>query len=126
MMLVDTDVIIWNLRGNERAAEVLDGAREFVVSAVSYMELVQGVRNRGELQALRRAIRFWRAEIHAINEDISARAMYFVESYALSHSMQMADALIASTALSIGVPLLTAHDKHYRPIDDLEIDVFRP
>jgi hypothetical protein len=71
-------------------------------------------------------IRYWGAEIQAIDEDISARAMYFVESYALSHGMQMADALIASTALSIGAPLLTANDKHYRHVDDLEIDLFRP
>ena len=38
----------------------------------------------------------------------------------------MADAMIASTALSVGLPLLTANDKHYRFIDDLETSVFRP
>jgi len=40
--------------------------------------------------------------------------------------IQMADAMIASTALSVGLPLLTANDKHYRFIDDLETSVFRP
>ncbi len=126
MMLVDTDVLIWNFRGNLNAANMLDKADRFTISAVSYMELVQGVRNKGELQSLRRAIRFWGAAIQSIDTDISARAMYLVESYALSHGMQMADALIASTALSIGVPLLTANDKHFRQVDDLEIMVFRP
>ncbi len=126
MMLVDTDVLIWNFRGNLNAANMLDKADRFTISAVSYMELVQGVRNKGELQSLRRAIRFWGAAIQSIDTDISARAMYLVESYALSHGMQMADALIASTALSIGVPLLTANDKHFRHVDDLEIMVFRP
>ncbi|MES9901149.1 MAG: type II toxin-antitoxin system VapC family toxin [Sedimenticola sp.] len=125
-MLVDTDVLIWNFRGNLNAANMLDKADRFTISAVSYMELVQGVRNKGELQSLRRAIRFWGAAIQSIDTDISARAMYLVESYALSHGMQMADALIASTALSIGVPLLTANDKHFRQVDDLEIMVFRP
>jgi hypothetical protein len=38
----------------------------------------------------------------------------------------MADALIASTALSLGIPLLTANDKHYRHVDDMEIMIFRP
>lgn len=125
-MLVDTDVLIWNLRGNKRAAKLLDSADNFTISAVTYMELVQRVRNKAELQALRKSIRYWNARIHPIDEDISARAMYLVEAYALSHSMQMANALIAASALSIGLPLLTANDKHYRFIDEVEIRLFRP
>jgi len=125
-MLVDTDVLIWNFRGNSRAATLLDGMEGMTISAVTYMELVQGVRNIEELQALRRAIRYWNTMIQNMDADISARAIFLVESYALSHGMQMADALIAATALSLGTPLLTANDKHYRHIDDLNIQVFRP
>lgn len=126
-MLVDTDVLIWNLRGNLRAAELLDGDYlGFSLSAVTYMELVQGVRDKAELQVLRKSIRYWGARIEPINPDISARAMYLVESHTLSHGIQMADALIAATALSLGTSLLTANDKRYRCIDDLEIEVFRP
>lgn len=40
--------------------------------------------------------------------------------------MQMADALIAATAMELGVPLLTANDRHYRHIDGLALDIFRP
>lgn len=126
MMLVDTDVLIWNFRGNLHAAELLDRMEGLTISAVTYMELVQGVRNKGELQAIRQAIRYWNAVIQNIDTDISARATYLVESYSLSHSMQMADALIAATALSIGSPLLTADNRHYRHIDDLDIRIFRP
>ena len=125
-MLVDTDVLIWNFRGNLRAATLLDDMGAMTISAVTYMELVQGVRNKEELQALRRAIRYWNAVIQNMDADISARAIFLVESYALSHGMQMADALIAATDLSLGTPLLTANDKHYRHIDDLNIQVFRP
>ena len=49
-----------------------------------------------------------------------------MESYALSHGPQLADALIAATATSLGATLVTANDKHYRMIDGLDIDVFRP
>lgn len=42
-MRVDTDVLTWNLRGNARAADRLDGMTGFLVSAVPCMELVQGV-----------------------------------------------------------------------------------
>jgi hypothetical protein len=49
-----------------------------------------------------------------------------MESYVLSHGLHMADALIAATAISLGATLVTANDKHYRMIDGLDIEVFRP
>lgn len=125
-MLVDTDVLIWNLRGNERAATFLDEQPGFFVSAVSYMELLQGLRDKVELRDLRQAIRFWDARIVQIDEEISARAMFLVEEYALSHGMQMADALIAATAVALGVSLVTANDRHYRHIEGLDVVIFRP
>ncbi|WP_081138899.1 MULTISPECIES: type II toxin-antitoxin system VapC family toxin [unclassified Halomonas] len=125
-MLVDTDVLIWNLRGNIAAAERLDDLPGFSLSAVSYMELVQGMRNKQELNQLRQALHYWQAKIVHLDEGVSARATFLVESYALSHNMQMADALIAATAMELGAPLLTANDRHYRHIDGLDLDIFRP
>lgn len=125
-MLIDTDVLIWNLRGNERAQSLLDSSPGFTISAVSYMELVQGLRNKSELRTLRQALRFWRASVLPIDTDISARAMFLVEEYTLSHSMEMADALIAASAQSSGLTLLTANDKHYRHIEGLDLRIFRP
>ena len=125
-MLIDTDVLIWNLRGNDRARDRLDQEGQFRLSAVTYMELVQGMRNKQELKALRRALRYWKAEVEPLSGAISSRAMYLVEEYALSHHLQMADAFIASTAISLGETLLTANDKHYRFIDGLDLAVFRP
>lgn len=125
-MLIDTDVLIWNLRGNERAASLLDENVPFSISVVSYMELLQGLRDKSELRVLRRAIRFWKADIIQIDADISHRAAFLVEEYALSHSMQMADALIAATALSLGTMLVTANDRHYRHVEELDLRVFRP
>jgi len=125
-MLVDTDVLIWNLRGDEQARDRLDSLSSFLISAVTYMELVQGVRNAAELSTLRRALRYWDTDILHLSEDISARASYLVEAYALSHNLQMADALVAASALSTGQTLLTANDRHYRFIDGVDIEVFRP
>lgn len=125
-MLVDTDVLIWNLRGNHRAAERLDNAGSFLLSAVSYMELVQGVHDKSELNILRQSLHYWQASVQPLDSQISTRAMFLMETYVLSHNLQMADALIAATALSLGTTLVTANDKHYRMIDGLEIDIFRP
>ena len=118
--------MIWNLRGNAKAAERLDHAGGFVLSAVSYMELIQGVRDKAELGVLRRALHYWGANVQLLDQDISARAIFLMETYALSHGLQMADALIGATALSLGATLVTANDKHYRMMDGLDIEVFRP
>ncbi|MEP1897595.1 MAG: type II toxin-antitoxin system VapC family toxin [Alloalcanivorax venustensis] len=126
MALVDTDVLIWNLRGDPAAAEALDSAPGFWLSAVTYMELLQGLRDTRELRLLRQALRYWDARVLHVNEEISARAMFLVEEYALSHNMQMADALIAAGAQYTGLPLFTANDRHYRHIDGLDLRIFRP
>ncbi|WP_420643809.1 type II toxin-antitoxin system VapC family toxin [Candidatus Leptofilum sp.] len=125
-MLIDTDVIVWYMRGNEKAKETIETYPRFSISVVTYMELVQGMRNKNELRALRRALRAWKTEIIYINEEISSKAMFFVEQYYLSHSIHLADALIGATAVTYGLSLLTGNAKHYAPIKDVEIVLFKP
>jgi predicted nucleic acid-binding protein len=125
-MLIDTDVLIWYLRGDAKARRAIEAARAFSLSVISYMELVQGMRNRAELNALRRSIRAWEARIVYIDPVISAKAMLYVEEHFLSHSLQMADALIAATAMECGLPLLTGDSRHYGMIKGLDVRVFRP
>ncbi len=125
-MLVDTDVIIWYMRGNEKARDYLDANPYFQISVVTYMELVQGMRNKQELRALRRALRNWNVEVIYINEEISSKAMFYVEQHYLSHSVALADALIAATAVSYGLSLLTGNDKHYQVIKEVDVKKFKP
>mgnify|MGYP002627290594 CR=1 FL=1 len=42
-MILDTDVMIWFLRGNEKAIDVVEKSMPFSVSIVTYMELLQGM-----------------------------------------------------------------------------------
>jgi predicted nucleic acid-binding protein len=125
-MIVDTDVLIWYMRGNKKAYNVIEDKDGFFVSVVTYIELVQGMRNKSELTELRRAFREWNAKILYINEEISSKAMFYIERHYLSHSLQLADALIASTALVNGLPILTGNDKHYKMIKELDFINIRP
>ena len=126
MLMVDTDVLIWYLRGNEKAFKTIENFKSFSLSVVTYMELVQGMRNKKELNTLRQGLHAWNATILYITEEISAKAMFAVEQHFLSHSMQLADALIGSTAVAHGLPLLTGNDKHYKIMKDVQIKRFRP
>lgn len=125
-ILIDTDVIIWYLRGNQKAYELIHSIDEFCISSVTYMELVQGMRNKEELRTLQKTLKQWNVKTIYISEEISAKALFYVEEYFLSHSMELADSLIASTATSYGMKLITANDKHYKVVKDITLEVFRP
>jgi predicted nucleic acid-binding protein len=52
--------------------------------------------------------------------------MFYVERHFLSHSLQLADALIGATALVYDLHLLTGNVKHYRMINELKMKNFKP
>jgi len=125
-MIIDTDVLIWYLRGNENAQKVIKVNIPFKISVISYMELLQGMKNKNESRILQKYLKKWSIEIIQINENISSRAMFFVEDYCLSHSMESGDSIIAATALEYHEVLLTANDRHYGFIPNIQISKFRP
>lgn len=47
-MLVDTDVLIWHLRGYPQATRRLDLLPSLTISVVSYLEVLQGMRDKAE------------------------------------------------------------------------------
>lgn len=126
MILIDTDIIIWNMRGHQRAADFLAGNLGFSISAVTYMELLQGLRNQAELKLLRQALHQWQAQIINLDQRISSRASFMVETYCLSHGQQMGDALISATAIEHNLPLASANIKHFQFLDDLTLIEFKP
>ena len=125
-VLVDSDVLIWALRGNARAVAALQNKADWYLSAVSYMELAQGCRNKTELKAMQKAFKSGDSDVLPITPAISDLACTLVEKYALSHSLHMADALISATAISHALPLLTGNGKHFSAIAGLKVQVFKP
>ena len=125
-MIVDTDVLIWHLKGNEKARKAVSAQVPFDISVITYMEIVQGMRNKAELRLLLKQLQKWSVKILHFDTDISNRAMFYVEEMHLSHAVGLADALIAATVVERGDTLLTANDKHYRPIPKLQLKIFRP
>lgn len=123
-MIVDSDVLIWYSREHPQAVELIHGLDGFFISAITYMEIIQGVRNKTELNAFKQALITLNVEVIQINEAVSNKAMSFVEKYSLSHSMQLGDALIAATAIVWQKTLITANDKHYKYLPDINLQKF--
>jgi predicted nucleic acid-binding protein len=125
-MLIDTDVLIWLTRGHIGAATRLQNINQWRISAVTYIELIQGARNKQELTRIKKGLALNNTEILPINTAISNHATKLVEAYALSHSLQLADALIAATALENDLTILTANNKHFSAVKTLKLEVFTP
>jgi len=125
-MLFDTDVLIWFLRGHPRAATLVDRAADRSVSVVTYMELLQGARNKQEIKTIKSFLAEFAFRVVPLTENIGHRALVYIEEYALKAGMSMADALIAASAVENHLALLTANQKHYKAISDLEMKAFKP
>jgi hypothetical protein len=123
-VIFDTDVLIWALRGNEKAAQAIDAGAGRAVSIVSCMELFQGARDKKELAAIRRFLLDF--ETLPLSENTGYRAGIYMEEYALKAGLQLADALIAATAVERSETLCSGNAKHYQAISELALRTFRP
>ncbi len=123
--LVDTDVLIWHLRGYPQATQRLNTLAPLTLSAVTYLEVLQGVRNKTELAAIKKMLLLRHAVILPITEPITQQAITLMETRALSHGLQMGDALIAACALHHHLLLLTANTKHFQHIQTLRLEKFK-
>lgn len=125
-MIFDTDVLIWFLRGNEKAAQAVDAADTRSISIVTYMELLQGARDKGESHQIKAFLKDFGFRTVPLTENIGHRASIYVEEYALATSIGVADALVAATAVEANDILLTGNVKHYKAVQDLQLKRFSP
>ena len=94
------------------------------MSAVSYLEVLQGMRNKAELAAVKKMLERRQATLLPITAAVTEQAIKLMVSLTLSHGLQMGDALIAATALEHGLPVLTGNVKHFAAVPGLLIEGF--
>lgn len=125
-MLYDTDVLVWAMRGSMKAADVINRDDERFISAISYMELMQGSRNSRDMSINKSLLKTSGFTILPVNEAISHRAMILIEEYSLKSGLHLTDALIFATACEYSLTLCSANEKHFRDIPSLDTMVFKP
>jgi predicted nucleic acid-binding protein len=125
-VLFDTDILIWIQRGNDRAAALVEKEEDRSISVLTYMELLQGAREKRQHDLVLDFLREYGFRILPLSENIGHRAAIYVEEYSLSHGLRAGDAIIAATATENGVTLCTSNVGHYRPIKELKLKAFKP
>jgi len=119
---VDTNILIDVGRRVADAIACIEQIEEHGIPGISVvvqMELLIGCRDRAEMRAVERLFR--RFQIAPLTEQISAQTVDLLRRYRLSHGLQIADALIAATALVHDRPLVTQNQRDFHFIQGLRL-----
>ncbi len=125
-MIFDTDIFIFIQRENARAARLVEREEERLLSVQTYMELLQCAANKQQHDYTRSFLKDFGFGTLPLTENIGHRAAVYIEEYSLSHGLRAGDAIIAATAAENNLTLCTSNRKHFKPIKDLKLKVFRP
>ena len=111
-LLIDTDIPIDYLRGEEKAAAFLENQDGLLwVSSISVAELYSGVRGVLETAALEELLQEF--QVIPVDRVIAKRGGLFCRDFRGSHGVGLADAMIAATAEVHQFNFATLNRKHY-------------
>jgi len=124
--LLDSDVIIWHLRGRKEVTEVLRDLQKFglpACSALSVLEIQLGVK-KGEEEKTDRFINS--LGIFDVNREVASKAAQLIRQYkARGVTLDLPDAIIAATCILHELILVTYYTKHY-PISEIKFHPLPP
>lgn len=119
-ILIDTDILIDISRGVISTAQYLAQASATTtlsISSITQMELIVGCQDKEALRLIDRFLT--RFQIVFLTPEITKQGITLLREYKLSHGLLIPDSLIAATALTIGIPLLTRNQRDFRFIPNL-------
>jgi predicted nucleic acid-binding protein len=122
--LLNSDIIIWHLRGRKESTEMLKEIQSFglpACSALSVLEVQVGVK-KGEEEKTDRFLRS--LKIFDVNREIANKAAQLIREYKIKGiTIDLPDGVIAGTCILHDLILVTLNKKHY-PIPQLRFHSF--
>ena len=97
-MIFETDVLIWTLRGNTRAARAIQRESERAMTVVNHMELMQGARDCRELALIKSFIKDLGFRVLPLSQRIGHRAAILMEEHTLSSGLPLAAVMTSHQA----------------------------
>jgi tRNA(fMet)-specific endonuclease VapC len=119
--LVDTNIVIYIIKGEQSCAECMRKVNEFGISALSLIELFAGAHDPEEGLVIFQLLET--CDIIPIDRNIALAAGKTLreKKQKSARSALFADIVIAHTALSLGVPLITNNPRDFTLFEGLEI-----
>ncbi|MCX6348401.1 MAG: type II toxin-antitoxin system VapC family toxin [Candidatus Aureabacteria bacterium] len=111
-VLLDTDIVVDFLRGDDRAfAFIQSRQREIVLSAITVAELYSGARDENEADALDQFLSLF--PVVPVTRPIARTAGFYQRDWRKSHGLMLGDAVIAATAREEDARLATLNVRHF-------------
>lgn len=113
-ILVDTNILLYLLGGNDTLEELLQG-KNLYVSFLTELELI-GFKEITSKEERQIALLLDDCFIVSVNNDIKRHYVALRKNYQL----KLVDAVIAATAMALNFPLITS-DKQFRTVKELQL-----
>ena len=119
VIFIDSCIVIDFIKGIEDIKNQLSQIQTPCINFIVEMELLQGAKDKRELKKIVKELNsFNRLYFH---NEIAKLSTQLLKDYALSHNLQIADAIIAATCLVYNIPLFTHNKRDFKFIPNLEL-----
>lgn len=119
---IDSDVLIWHLRGERKALKILQHLRD-----IEQCELWIGVMQRAEIVFFMKQEEILKTELFlaqfktaSIGQTIIDKAGKLYRQWNPSHGIDINDAILAATVMQTGGKIVCLNTKHY-PMPNIQI-----
>lgn len=121
MILCDTNIFIsaFNNRADTIAQLEEIGFDNILLSAITVMELYQGMGNKQELAQMKKRIKYY--DVLPIDTFISEQAIALIAQFKLSHNLQIPDAIIGASAVVYQIDLFTYNYKDFNFMPNIKL-----
>ncbi len=116
-LFIDTNIALYLLNQDDTIAELLDG-QDVYISFITELELL-GYKKLTDTDRKRIESFISDCIVIDINEEIKRNVIPLRNAY----SIKLPDAIVASTAIYLGLPLVTA-DKGFQKIEELSLIIY--
>lgn len=116
--LLDTNVLSKFFYGDAKIRHFLGGI-DAGINTVVYIELIQGSIKKKDRETIKKGLA--KLPYYALTPEVSRQAIELIDEYSAANGLFLADALIASTAMSYDLVLVTYKIKHFRFIKELSV-----
>jgi predicted nucleic acid-binding protein len=117
-ILVDTNIFLYLLKGNVTIEEILQG-KIIYLSVITELELIGFSKLTTKEE---KSINQLLSDCKVINIDNSIKNFY--SSLRKKYHLKLADAIIAATSISLGIPLITA-DKQFQIVSEINLITYQ-
>ena len=116
--LLDTNVLSKIFYGYADVKQFVDGLKSGIDTVV-YIECIQGSIAKKDKELIKASLSGLR--YYPLTPDIALKAIELIDKFSASKGLFLADALIASTAISYDLILVTYNVRHFRFIKELSV-----